>query len=138
MHVGILGIGHVTAQVQVGAVGFEVVAEEVSLLQEISAIAVVNRATLQRIVSSRKMPATTVARVATLPKIARSQRRRGSSAAITVADLDIWLVTVIMLMSRNVIHVENLGIFRRTAPKSSAIGVVKLVMLPLIAARQVK
>lgn len=118
-----LGIGLASVQVvQVCVVDLVAGEEEASLLQEISATVVVNRATLQRIVNSRKMPATTVVRVAILPKTARSQRRRENNAATTVADLDIWPVIVIMLMSRNVIHVENLGIFRRTALKSSAIG----------------
>lgn len=67
-------------------------------------------------------PAITAAEVAILLRTARSQRESESSAATTVANLAIWLVTVTMQMSRNAILVGNLDTFKKTAPKLSAIG----------------
>lgn len=60
---------------------------------------------------------TTAAEVAILQRTARSQERRESSAATTVANQVTLLVTVTMLMSRNVILVESSVISRKTAPK---------------------
>ena len=62
-------------------------------------------------------PAITAVEVATLPRTARSPRESESSAATTVANQAIWLVTVTMLMSRSAILVENLDTFKKTAPK---------------------
>lgn len=78
---------------------------------------------LPRTVISRRMkPAITAAEVAILLRTARSRRERESSAATTVANLVIWLATVIMQMSRSAILVENLDTFRKIVPKLSAIG----------------
>ncbi|XP_070793095.1 CCHC-type zinc finger nucleic acid binding protein isoform X3 [Pituophis catenifer annectens] len=73
-------------------------------------------------------PAITAVEVAILRRTARNPRESESSAATTVASLATWLVTVIMQMSKSVILVGNLDTSRRTAPKSNAIGVVKLAM----------
>lgn len=62
-------------------------------------------------------PAITAVEVATLPRTARSPRESESSAATTVANQAIWLVTVTMRMSRSAILVENLDIFKKIAPK---------------------
>lgn len=62
-------------------------------------------------------PAITAVEVAILRRTARSRRGRESSAATTVANLAIWLVTVTMQMSRSAILVESLDTFKKTAPK---------------------
>lgn len=70
-----------------------------------------------RIATFKRMLAITAAEVAILQRTARSQERRGSSAATTVANQATLPVTVTMLMSRNVILVGSLVISRKTAPK---------------------
>lgn len=130
---GVLDIGLENAQLEEAVVvEGEAVAEEVLLLLEVSNLflhlfqtsvtAVESLAILPRIVNFKKMPAITVAEVAILPRIARSPERSGSSAAITVANLATSLGTVIMQMSKNVILVESLATFKKTAPKSNATG----------------
>lgn len=69
------------------------------------------------LVTLRFQLAITAAEEAILQRTARSQERRGSSAATTVANQAIWLVTVTMLMSRNVILVGSSVISRKTVPK---------------------
>lgn len=86
---------------------FVIVVESLAILPKI--------ATFKRMVSGNL--AITAAEVAILQRTARSQERRGSSAATTVANQATLPVTVTMLMSRNVILVGSLVISRKTAPK---------------------
>lgn len=86
-------------------------------LFQTSVIAVVSLVILPRIVIFRRMPAITAVEVATLPRTARSPRESESNVATTVANQAIWLVTVIMRMSRSAILVENLDTFKKTAPR---------------------
>lgn len=129
---GVLAIGLENAPPElVVAVECEAVAEASNLCHhhfQTSVTAVVSLAILPRIVIFRRMPAITAVEVAILRRTARNPRERESSAATTVASLATWLVTVIMQMSKSVILVGNLDTSRRTAPKSNAIGVVKLAM----------
>lgn len=131
MDVLVIGLGNALLELAV-AVGCGAVAEASSSclhLSQTSVTAVVSLAILPRTVIFRRMkPAITAAEVAILLRTARSQRESESSAATTVANLAIWLVTVTMQMSRNAILVGNLDTFKKTAPKLSAIGVVKLGM----------
>lgn len=80
-------------------------------------IVVESLAILLRIVIYKKMLVIIVEEVDILQKTARSQGKRGSSVAITVANQVILLETATMLMSRNVILVESLDTSRKTAPK---------------------
>lgn len=80
-------------------------------------IVVESLAILPKIATFKRMLAITAAEVAILQRTARSQERRGSSAATTVANQATLPVTVTMLMSRNVILVGSLVISRKTAPK---------------------
>lgn len=111
-------IGRGNALLEVAVVGGEeVVVEEDLLKQEIFVTDVENLAILPKTVIFMKMLVTTVEEVAILQKTAGSQKRRGSSVAITVANLVIWLAIVIMQMSRSAIPVGNLATSKKIAPK---------------------
>lgn len=118
LSVDVVVIGQENALLEVAVVvEGEVVVEEGLLKQEIFVIDVESLAILPKTVIFMKMLVTIVEEVAILQKTAGSQKRKGSSVAITAANLVIWLVTVIMQMSRSATPVGNLATSKKTAPK---------------------
>lgn len=108
----------------------EVVAEVLNaapLANLTSVIAVVKLVIMPRTAIFSRTPATTAGKEATSLKTVPRLNERGSSAVTSAAGLVIWLVIVTGRKNRNATLAANSGTSRKTAPKSSAIDVVRMV-----------
>lgn len=119
---------------ELGGMELEAVAVELSAFQPpdpSSVTAAVSLAIMLRTVTS----ATTVGKVATLPKTVPSLSERESVAVTPVADQAIWLVIVTVRKSRSATLAAKGATFKNTAPKSSATVVARLATWPSIVER---
>lgn len=127
------GPGDALKEEELGCVELEAVAVELSAVQpryQSSVTAVVSLVIMLRTVTFSMTSATTVGKVATLPKTVPSLSEREGIAVTPVADQAIWLVIVTVRKSRSATLAAKVATFKKTAPKSSAIVVARLVMWP--------
>jgi len=132
------GPRHALKEDELGGVELEAVAMELSVVQPpypSSVTAAVNLVIMLRTVTFSMTSATTVGKVATLPKTVPSLSERESVAVTPVADQAIWLVIVTVRKSGSATLAAKVATFKNTAPKSSATVVARLATWPSIVER---